>query len=120
VIVLKISELEAGMNNVTLTAEVREMGAPRDVQTKYGQNSVANAMIADDTGSIKLVLWGKQIDQVKQGATVEITGGYVNEYRNEKQLNLAKTSALKVTEGAAKEKPEEAPEGIEEEMVEEE
>ena len=116
---LKIEELETGMNSVTLTADVKEITDLREVQTKFGPNTVANALIEDDTGSIKLVLWGKQIDKVKPGTKIEITGAYVKEWRDEKQVNLPRNSEITVIEGAAEEAAP-AEETVEEETVEEE
>ena len=116
---MKIDELETGMNSVTLTADVKEITDLREVQTKFGPNTVANALIEDDTGSIKLVLWGKQIDKVKPGTKIEITGAYVKEWRDEKQVNLPRNSEITIIEGAAEgEAP--AEETVEEETVEEE
>ena len=103
---MKIADLETGMNNVMVTGTIREVTDLRDVQTKYGPNTVANALLEDDSGTIKLVLWGKQIDKAKVGTTVEIKGGYVNEWRNEKQLNLSRNAELNVVSGAPEEEEE--------------
>ena len=64
---MKISELKAGMQDVNIEGTVDSKEETRQVQTKYGPNSVASAMIKDDSGSIKLTLWGKQIDEIKPG-----------------------------------------------------
>jgi ssDNA-binding replication factor A large subunit len=93
---MKISELKAGSNDVSLKAEVTEVTEPRTVNTKYGTNTVANAVLDDGSGTVKLTLWGKQISTVKQGDNVEITGGFVKEWNGELQLGVGKTGEIKV------------------------
>ncbi len=93
---MKISELKAGSNEVSLKAEVTEVTEPRTVNTKYGTNTVANAVLDDGSGTVKLTLWGKQISSVKQGDNVEITGGFVKEWNGELQLGVGKTGEIKV------------------------
>ncbi len=93
---MKISELKAGSNDVSLKAEVTEVTEPRTVNTKYGTNTVANAVLDDGSGTVKLTLWGKQISTVKQGDNVEISGGFVKEWNGELQLGVGKTGEIKV------------------------
>jgi len=93
---MKISDLKTGDNDVSITGEIAEISEPRSVQTKYGANTVAAAVVKDDSGSIKLTLWGRQISLVKQGDTVEISGGYVKEWNGELQLGVGKTGEIKV------------------------
>jgi ssDNA-binding replication factor A large subunit len=93
---MKISELKAGSNDVSIKAEVTEVTEPRTVNTKYGTNTVANAILDDGSGTVKLTLWGKQISMVKQGDNVEITGGFVKEWNGELQLGVGKTGEIKV------------------------
>lgn len=113
---MNIGDLDVGANNVAVTAKVKEITDIRDVQTKYGPNTVADAIIDDDTGTIKLVLWGKQIGLVKPGLRISLTGGYVKEWRGEKQLGIGKTGSIKVVEAQpeAKAPKEEVEEEIEE------
>ena len=46
----------------------------------------------DDTGRIKLTLWGEDIGKVKNGDTVSVQGAYTTTFRNEVQLNVPKKS----------------------------
>lgn len=93
---MKISELKAGLNDVSLKAEVVEVTESRSVNTKYGANTVASAVLDDGSGTVKLTLWGKQISSVKQGDNLEISGGYVKEWNGELQLGVGKTGEIKV------------------------
>ncbi len=93
---MKISELKAGMNDVSIKGKVAEVSDTRQVQTKYGLRTVADATVEDGSGSIKLSLWGEQISSVKAGDSVEINGGYVKEWNGEMQLGVGRTGELKV------------------------
>ena len=53
-----------------------------------------NALIEDETGSMKLTLWGNQIDKVKKGDKIRITGGYVKEFNGELFLNVGRNGTL--------------------------
>ena len=58
---LPIKDLQTGMRHVNLKAKVLEIARPTLVFTRFGNYaSVANALIADETGTIKLCLWNKQ------------------------------------------------------------
>ena len=93
---MKISELKPGTGSVMLEAEVASMDSEREVN-KYGRKlRVANVTIKDDSGSITLVLWNDQIDQVKAGNKVKIENGYVNEWQGASQLTLGKFGKLTV------------------------
>lgn len=94
---MKINELKLGANDVNLTVKVVSISEPRNVRTKLGyQTRVATATIEDDTGQIPLTLWGRQIDEINEGDTVEIKSGYLTEFRGELQLNVPRKGEIKV------------------------
>lgn len=92
---MKINELRLGMNNINLTAKIIDVSEPRSVRTKMGyQTRVATATIEDDTGKIPLTLWGKQIDEIGEGDTIEIKDGFISEFRGELQLNVPRKGQI--------------------------
>ena len=92
---MKINELRLGMNNINLTAKIVDVSEPRNVRTKMGyQTRVATATIEDDTGKIPLTLWGKQIDEIGEGDTIEIKDGFISEFRGELQLNVPRKGQI--------------------------
>ena len=112
---MKISELKAGASNVTVTAKVVNKEEPREVVTKYGKRlSVANITLQDDSGSIAMSLWGDTINEVDVGDTIEVSNGYVNEFRGSPQLSAGKFGKIRVVEkgngAAAPDYQDEAPE----------
>ena len=95
---MKIGDLRQGMRRVDVEAKVLEVSEPREVQSRYtGQTfKVAEATITDGTGTIKLVLWNEQIDQVNADDTVRIENGYIKSFRGEIQLNVGRYGKLTV------------------------
>jgi replication factor A1 len=89
---MKINEIKTGMSNVALQAKVIEVSPTRDVQTRYGPKSVADAILEDDTGQISLSLWEDNINSVSMGDVVNVSGAYVTQFRDKVQLNVPKKS----------------------------
>lgn len=93
---MKISDLKSGMSNVDIKAKIIDMSETKNVQTRYGPRSVANATLEDETGQISLSLWESQISSVSIGDIVSIKGGYVTEFRNKLQLNIPRAGKIEV------------------------
>ena len=64
--------------------------------TKFGRTKVANATIEDDSGNIKLVLWGEEVDKCKQGDKIKIENGYIKEWNGEMQVSIGKFGKLTI------------------------
>ena len=91
-----IKDLRTGMRHVNLKAKILEVAEPKHVVTRFGNHvSVAKALIADETGTIKLFLWSGQISAVSAGDTVEIENAKVSTFRGERYVNLGKKGTLK-------------------------
>jgi len=96
---LHIRDLRTGMKQVNLKAKVLEIARPTLVFTRFGNYaSVANALIADETGTIKLCLWNEQIKSISIGATVQIENARVSMFRGERQLRIGKNGILSIVE----------------------
>jgi replication factor A1 len=95
---LKIKELKNGMKGVDVVANVVEKSSPREVRSRYKDETyrVADAIINDGTGTIKLTLWNEQVDQVNVNDTVKIENGYVTSFQGEMQLSAGKFGKLTV------------------------
>ncbi len=93
---MDIKDLRDGMKKVDVEAKVVEKGDPREVKSRYSDDllKVADAQIADETGSIKLTLWNEQIDQVAEGDNIKIENGYITSFKSEIQLNIGKFGKL--------------------------
>jgi replication factor A1 len=102
---MAIKDLQARQGNVDLIAEVIEVSEPKEFN-KFGKSGkVANAVLKDATGQVKLSLWNEQIDSVHVGDKVHIKNGFVNEWQGEKQLTTGKFGTLEVLESGKKDSP---------------
>jgi len=95
---LKIKELRNGMKRLDIEGKVTDKSETREVKSRFKNETykVASAVIADETGNVKLTLWNEQIDQVNVGSMVKIENGYVSSFRGEIQLNIGKYGKLTV------------------------
>ena len=78
---LKIGELMAGMRKVNVVAKVINLFPVREYSKNGREGKVANFVIADDTGSTRVVLWDVnhialiEDGTIKEGDVVEIKNG---------------------------------------------
>mgnify|MGYP000253545830 CR=1 FL=1 len=92
----QIRDLRIGMKKVNLKAKVVEIARPTLVFTRFGNYaSVANALIADETGTIKLCLWNEQISSVSTGDNIQIENASTSTFRGERQLRIGKKGTLR-------------------------
>jgi len=97
---LLIKDLRVGMKGVNLKAEVLDITKPTFVVTRFGNHaSVANALISDDTGKIRLCLWNEQINQVSVGDVVQIENARISTFRGERQLRVGRNGSVRVAQG---------------------
>jgi replication factor A1 len=99
----KIGDLKVGMKRVSLKAEMLEIPKSKIVYTRYGTTAcISNALIRDETGSMKMSLWNQQIDMVHKGDVVDVKNGEVAWFSGEMQLRLGRSGSLSVIECAQK------------------
>jgi len=94
---MKIVELRNGMKRVDLKGTIVEISESREVTTRFGDVSrVATAVLADDSGRIKMSLWNENIDKVSVNNIVQIENGYVTTFQGESQLNVGRYGKITV------------------------
>ena len=92
---LQIRDLRSGMAQVCLKAKVLEIPKPSLVYTRYGNYaSVANALIADESGTIRLCLWNEQIQSISTGDTIQIENARASTFKGQRQLNIGRKGFL--------------------------
>jgi len=97
-----IRDLRCGMKRINLKARVLDIPKATLVFTRFGEYArVTNALIADETGAIKLCLWNEKINAVSVGSVVQIENASVTRFRGENQLRLGKNGRLSVIENAS-------------------
>jgi len=95
---MKIKDLRNKMKNVNVEAKVIEKSETHEVLSRFKDTThkVATAIIADETGTIKLTLWNEQINKVNVNDTVKVENGYVTSFRGEIQLNVGRYGKLTI------------------------
>ena len=85
------------MKKINLRARVLDVPKATLVFTRFGEYArVTNAVIADETGTIKLCLWNERINTVPVDSVVQIQNASVIKFRGENQLRLGKNGRLNV------------------------
>ncbi|MBW2988947.1 DUF2240 family protein [Candidatus Woesearchaeota archaeon] len=97
---LQIKNILAGMRDVETVGKVQQTYPITEFQRKDGSpGKVANIVIADETGSIRVVMWGSQTDSlkdIKEGDVVKIISGYTRENNNRTEIHLGDRSKIEI------------------------
>lgn len=102
---MKISDLQVKQGNADVEGEIIEKADAREF-SKFGKTGrVANAILQDDSGKVKLSLWNEQVDQVNVGDRISIKNGFVSEWQGEKQLSTGRMGTIEVVKGGAPKNP---------------
>ena len=94
---LKIKEIYAGMRNITTVGKVVRKYDVREFQKQDRIGKVCSLMLGDETGTIRVVLWNEQVEQVidlKEDDIVMVKNAYVRENNNSKEVHLGQTGEL--------------------------
>ena len=92
-----IHDLRHGMNKVNIRAEILSIEKPQTVHTQYGNSvNLTNAVIGDETGKVRLCLWGEQTASIVEGDSVQINHASVRTYKKERQLSLGRKGTIEV------------------------
>lgn len=91
-----VSQLRAGNNVDEITVTIIAKEPARYVRTDKYQGLRASAIGRDDTGEIRISLWGVQAADVELGDVVEITNGLVQEYQGDRVLSTGKFGDLQI------------------------
>ncbi|MDP3881921.1 MAG: OB-fold nucleic acid binding domain-containing protein [Nanoarchaeota archaeon] len=93
---MEIKDLKAGQGKVDIELNIKSK-EPERVFNKYGKDlRVANAIVADNSGEIKLSLWNEDITKFNVGDKIKISNGYVSEFNGEKQLSAGKYGKIEL------------------------
>ncbi len=94
---LQIKNILAGLRSVETVGKVLQTYELREFTTNDRQGKVASLVIGDETGTIRVVLWGDKADNIKnisKDMTVKIIGGYVRDNNGNIELHLNDRSQL--------------------------
>ena len=94
---LQIKNIINGMRDVETVGKVLQLYEIREFMRNDAISKVASALIGDETGTIRVVMWGSQADNVNSlalNSVVKILGGYVRENNGRKEIHLNDRSQL--------------------------
>ncbi|MBS3093731.1 DNA-binding protein [Candidatus Pacearchaeota archaeon] len=95
---MNIAELTIKQDNVEVEGTILNIGETRSFNKFGKQLTVANAMLQDESGSIKLTLWNDDVTRFKDGDKIKIKNGFVGEFQGEKQLTSGKFGSIEKLE----------------------
>ena len=94
---LQIKNILAGMRDVETVGKVLQIFELREFSNETRSGKVASMQIGDETGTIRVVMWGAQADNAAnlgQGFVVKVIGGYVRENNGRKEIHMNDRSQL--------------------------
>ncbi len=93
----KISELKAGTGKINLEGKITKLDSPQEVLGKFGRKAkTQKTTLQDETGEIELSLWNDDCGKFNKGDKVEITNGWVSEFRGNLQLSTGKFGKIEL------------------------
>ncbi|MFP4117611.1 MAG: hypothetical protein ACLFTR_01680 [Candidatus Woesearchaeota archaeon] len=107
---LQVSQIQPGMRNVSLIVRVVQKYEKREFNTGERQGKVANALVGDETGVTRLVMWNDQtdlFDKFSENDILRITNSNARSGQNGRmELHLNDQSKLEINpEGENVERP---------------
>jgi replication factor A1 len=97
---IRIGQLVSGLNDVTVYGRVLLVGPPQVFARPDGNGQVARLLIADETGTVKVVSWDDKAElakRVKLGEIVKVSHGYVRRSRGgEIELHIGQRGDLQI------------------------
>ncbi|MBI2557954.1 hypothetical protein HYW20_01420 [Candidatus Woesearchaeota archaeon] len=94
---LQIKNILTGMRDVETVGKVLQVYEIKEFSNETRSGKVASIVIGDETGTIRVVMWGAQADnalKLEQGSTVKVIGAYVRENNGRKEIHLNDRSQL--------------------------
>ncbi len=88
---LKIGELKEGVRNVEVTGKVTRVFEMREFTKAERQGKVGSLFIGDETGTIRVTLWGdmaENVKKIKEGDVVKIKEAYTRLNNNFTEIHL--------------------------------
>jgi len=92
---LKIKDILMGMKSVDVVGKVIRKYELREFNTEKRKGKVANLMMGDETGTIRVVFWNDKTNdftQIKDEDIIKIKGAYVRDNAGRKELHMGDSS----------------------------
>jgi replication factor A1 len=96
---LKIKEIYAGMKNVNTVTKVVKKFDVREFAKGNSTGKVCSLIVGDETGTMRLVFWNDQVDQlvkVNEDDILKVKDAYVRENNGKKELHLGDRGEIEI------------------------
>ena len=97
---LKIKDIEAGLNSITILARIIAVNEIRSYKKNNREGRIASFLIGDETGTSRLVIWDENLInesvKLKEGDIVKVMNSYSKENNGYKELHLGNKAQLKI------------------------
>jgi ssDNA-binding replication factor A large subunit len=96
---MKVKEIYAGMKNISAACKVVRKFDVHEFAKGDSTGKVCSLIVGDETGSIRVVFWNEQVDQLKNinaDDIILIKNAYVRENRNNKEIHLGDQGEIEV------------------------
>jgi len=94
----KIRELETGHDNISITGRVMHISHVKKFTSKKGrEGKLANMILSDDTGEIRVVLWTENIKflkKISEGDVIKINNAEVKQGFREDEVHMKLDSTI--------------------------
>lgn len=94
---LEIKNIVPNMKNIDIIGKIIDIVPIRDFKTEKAEGKVASIYIADETGSIRVVLWNdetKLLDKINIGDVIRVQG-YVKDNNGQLEVRLGKYGKIR-------------------------
>jgi len=93
---LQIKDLTDGKKRVCVAGKIVEKTNYREVKSRFSNEmfKICDAILADDSTTVKLTLWNEQTGMFMVGDDVKIVNGYVTSFKGELVLNVGKFGSI--------------------------
>ncbi|MGM5487365.1 MAG: OB-fold nucleic acid binding domain-containing protein [Nanobdellota archaeon] len=98
----KIQDIAAGNRNVEVTGKVTAVYDIREFKNEQRSGKVGSCMIADETGTIRIVMWNDKADTLKkleQDNILKVTNGFAKQNQRNpdfKEIHLNDSSTIEI------------------------
>ena len=98
---LEIKNVVSGIKNLNLNARVFRMFPPKEFEYKGKKSKVANVILSDASGTIRMSLWDTQLElleKLKVGQAVEIFAAYTRDNNGIPEIRLSRRGGINILE----------------------
>ena len=97
--ILKIKEIYSGMRDISTNGKVVRKFDVKEFAKGDRTGKVCSLIIGDETGTIRVVFWNEQVEQlaiVKEDDILSIKGVYVRENNNSKEIHFGNKGSIDI------------------------